>query len=149
MLPKPPPRVGQVGFLYLPPYRIQGVSVAGEQTVVQLPELDVAFDIGLCPRIALSSPYVAISHGHMDHVAGLPYYFSQRMFQKMGVCKCICHPELALAINTMMQSWVELEKQNTKFEVIPLEPNAEFEIKRNIHIRAIEMVALHFLCRSN
>lgn len=139
MLPKPPPRVGQVGFLYLPPYRIQGVSVAGEQTVVQLPELDVTFDIGLCPRIALSSPYVAISHGHMDHVAGLPYYFSQRMFQRMGVGKCICHPELADAIDKMMQSWVELEKQNTKFEVIPLEPGAEFEIKRNIRIRAIEM----------
>lgn len=139
MLPKPPPRVGQVGFLYLPPYRVQGISVAGEQTVVQLPELDVAFDIGLCPRMALSSPYVAISHGHMDHVAGLPYYFSQRMFQRMGMGKCICHPELAKAINTMMHSWVELEKQSTKFEVIPLEPDEELEIKRNIRIRAIEM----------
>lgn len=139
MLPKPPPRVGQVGFLYLPPYRVQGISVAGEQTVVQLPELDVAFDIGLCPRMALSSPYVAISHGHMDHVAGLPYYFSQRMFQRMGMGKCICHPELAIAINTMMHSWVELEKQSTKFEVIPLEPDEELEIKRNIRIRAIEM----------
>ena len=61
MLPKQPPRSGQVGFLYIPPYRVQGISVAGEQTVVQVPELDVTFDIGLCPRIALSSPYVAIS----------------------------------------------------------------------------------------
>jgi hypothetical protein len=52
---------------------------------VQVPELDVCFDIGLCPRIALTSPYVAISHCHMDHVAGLPYYFSQRMFQKIGM----------------------------------------------------------------
>ncbi len=40
MLPKTPPRTGQVGFLYAPPYRIQGISVAGEQTVVQIPELD-------------------------------------------------------------------------------------------------------------
>src|SRR5262245_1685831 len=91
MLPKMPPRSGQVGFLYIPPYRVQGVSIAGEQTVVQVPELDVCFDIGLCPRIALSSPYVALSHGHMDHVGGLPYYFSQRMFQKMGMGRCVCH----------------------------------------------------------
>lgn len=139
MLPKPPPRVGQVGYLYIPPYRIQGISIAGEQTVVQIPELDVAFDIGLCPRVVLSSPYIAISHGHMDHVAGLPYYFSQRQFQGMGVGKCVCHPEIASAVNAMMRSWVNLENQNTNYEVIALEPNQQLEIKNKLFLRAIEM----------
>ena len=48
MLPKPPPREGQLGFLHLPPYRLQGLSVAGEQTVLQIPELDVVFDMTHC-----------------------------------------------------------------------------------------------------
>jgi ribonuclease Z len=139
MLPKTPPRTGQVGFLYVPPYRIQGISVAGEQTVVQIPELDVSFDIGMCPRIALSSPYVALSHGHMDHVGGLPYYFSQRMFQKMGVGKCVCHPTLAQPLDAMMRSWVALEGQQTPYEIIPLEPGEQIEIKNNIDLRAIEV----------
>ena len=139
MLPKTPPRTGQVGFLYLPPYRVQGVSVAGEQTIVQIPELDVSFDIGMCPRIALSSPYVALSHGHMDHVGGLPYYFSQRMFQKMGVGTCVCHPALAEPIQAMMRSWVALEGQQTPYEIIALEPDQQIEVKNNIHLRAIEV----------
>jgi len=139
MLPKTPPRTGQVGFLYVPPYRIQGISVAGEQTVVQIPELDVSFDIGMCPRIALSSPYVALSHGHMDHVGGLPYYFSQRMFQKMGVGTCVCHPVLAEPIQAMMRSWVALEAQQTPHEVIALEPDQQIEVKNNIYLRAIEV----------
>ena len=139
MLPKAPPRTGQVGFLYVPPYRVQGISVAGEQTVVQIPELDVSFDIGMCPRIALSSPYVALSHGHMDHVGGLPYYFSQRMFQKMGVGKCVCHPALAEPIDAMMRSWVALEGQQTPYEIIPLEPDQQIEVKNNIYLRAIEV----------
>jgi ribonuclease Z len=139
MLPKTPPRTGQVGFLYIPPYRVQGISVAGEQTVVQIPELDVSFDIGMCPRIALSSPYVALSHGHMDHVGGLPYYFSQRMFQKMGVGTCICHPALAEPIQAMMRSWVALEAQQTPHQIIALEPDQQIEVKNNIHLRAIEV----------
>ncbi|MHC4825047.1 MAG: MBL fold metallo-hydrolase, partial [Planctomycetota bacterium] len=139
MLPKTPPRTGQVGFLYVPPYRVQGISVAGEQTVVQIPELDVSFDIGMCPRIALSSPFVALSHGHMDHVGGLPYYFSQRMFQKMGVGTCVCHPALAEPIHAMMRSWVALEGQQTPHEIIALEPDQQIEIKNNIHLRAIEV----------
>ena len=76
MLPKMPSSGGAPGFLYVPPYRIQGYSIAGEQTVIQVPELDVCFDMGTCPRFALSSPFVAVSHGHMDHVGALPYYFS-------------------------------------------------------------------------
>ncbi len=139
MIPKAPPRSGQVGFLYIPPYRVQGISIAGEQTVVHVPELDVAFDIGMCPRVALSARYVALSHGHMDHVGGLPYYFSQRMFQKMGVGTCVCHASLARSISAMMQSWIDLESQRTPHEIIPLEPDEQIEIKNNIFLRGIEV----------
>ena len=139
MLPKMPPRRGQVGFLYVPPYRVQGLSVAGEQTVVQVPELDVVFDIGMCPRIALASPYVALSHGHMDHVGGLPYYFSQRMFQRMGVGTCVCHTKLARPLKRMIESWIELEQQRTQHRIVGLEPDQEIEVKNNIFLRAIEV----------
>jgi ribonuclease Z len=139
MLPKEPPRSGQMGFLYVPPYRVQGISIAGEQTCVHVPELDLAFDIGLCPRPALTANYIALSHGHMDHVAGLPYYFSQRMFQKIGVGKCVCHHLLAKPLVNMMQGWAAVENQRTPFEVLPLRPEEQIEIKNNIHLRGIEV----------
>ena len=138
MLPKRPFSTGKMGFLCVPPYRIQGVSVAGEQTVIHIPELDLVFDIGLCPRPALSASVVAITHGHMDHVAGLPYYFSQRYFQKMGVGTCVCHEEIASAIQGMMGGWVDLERQNTPHNIVPLAPNGEYEIKPNIMLKGIE-----------
>lgn len=157
MLPSPPAREGQLGFLYLPPYRVQGISVAGEQTVIQVPELDLAFDIGLCTRAVLSTPTIALSHAHMDHLGGLPYWFSQRYFQKIGgethmpekvdgkpegkpkppVGRCICHPELEPHLRAMMRAWEPLERQRTPFEVVSLAPEEDLEIKNNIRLRAI------------
>jgi ribonuclease Z len=138
MLPRRPPRSGQVGFLYLPPYRVQGISIAGEQTAVHIPELDIAFDVGLCPRPVLSAPYIALTHGHMDHVAGLPYYFSQRVFQKMGAGTCICHEEIAGDVQAMMGGWVDLEKQCTPHNIVPIKPGGEYVIKPNVVLKAIE-----------
>lgn len=157
MLPSPPAREGQLGFLYLPPYRVQGISVAGEQTVIQVPELDVAFDIGQCTRSVLSVPTIALSHAHMDHLGGLPYWFSQRYFQKIGgethmpdkvdgkpdgkpkvpVGRCVCHPELEQPLRGMMRAWEPLERQKTPFEIVALEPEKEIELKNNISMRAI------------
>ncbi|MEO1129502.1 MAG: MBL fold metallo-hydrolase [Planctomycetota bacterium] len=138
MIPKPPPREGSLGFLYIPPYRVQGTSIAGETTVVQVPELDVCFDIGECPRAVLPSKYVCIGHGHMDHVGGLGYFCSQRRFQGMGDANVVCHPDLATPIRRMMAGFSELEGQNTPYNLIPLAPDEEIEIKNNIYLRAFK-----------
>lgn len=135
MLPKPPPRETSLGFLYIPPYRVQGLSIAGEITCVQIPELDVCFDMGACPRAVLPSSYVAVSHGHMDHVGGLAYYCSQRRFQGMGTGRIVCDQRLAPAIRKMMEGFHELEQQQTPYELIPLEHEQEIEIKNNTFLK--------------
>jgi len=138
MLPKPPPREGALGFLYLPPYRVQGISIAGEATCIQVPELDVCFDMGDCPRAMLASKYVPISHGHMDHIGGLAYYASQRYFQGMGAGTIICDKRITGDIEKMMAGYESLERQKTPYELIGLEPDGQTEIKNNIFLRGFE-----------
>jgi ribonuclease Z len=130
-----------MGFLYFPPYRVQGYSIAGEETVVQVPELDVCFDIGRAPRIALTSQFIALTHGHMDHAAGLAYYYSQRHFQGMGTGTVLCHPTLEQPIRRLMQAWIDIEAQRTPHKVISMEPGTpseEYEIKNHIFLRAFD-----------
>jgi len=140
MVPRPPPPEARLGFVYSAPYRIQGISVAGEQAVVHVPELDVCFDVGLCPRAILPTPTIALSHTHMDHVGGLPYWFSQRFFQKMpGTARCLVHPKMAEPLRRMMAAWVDLERQRTPHEIVAIEPDTEFQLRPNIVVRAIEV----------
>jgi ribonuclease Z len=135
MLPKPPPREGSLGFLYVPPFRVQGTSVAGESTVIQAPELDICFDMGVCPRSALSSKFVALSHGHMDHIGGLAYFCSQRAFQGMGTANIVCDERIERAVRRMLTGYSELEQQEMPFELTALQPEQEIEIKNNIFLR--------------
>ena len=140
MVPRPPPPEARLGFVHSAPYRIQGISVAGEQAVVHVPELDLCFDVGLCPRVILPTPTIALSHAHMDHVGGLPYWFSQRFFQKMpGTARCLAHPKMAEPLRRMMASWVDLERQRTPHEIVAIEPDSEFQLRPNVFVRAIEV----------
>ncbi len=136
MIAKPPPREGSLGFLLLPPYRVQGTSVAGEATSISIPELDLCFDMGTCPRAMLPSRFVAISHGHMDHIGGLAYYCSQRWFQGMGEGTIVCDARTAPHIQRMMEGYIELEQQKTPFKIVPLQPEGEVMIKNGVYLRA-------------
>jgi len=139
MLPKPPPREGPLGYLLLPPFRVQGTSVAGEATCVQIPELDVCFDMGVCPRAALASKFAIISHGHMDHVGALAYWCSQRNFQGMGPGRIVCDQRLAEPIRKMLGAFEEVEHSATPYEIIPLAPEQEIQIKNNVIMRGFEV----------
>jgi ribonuclease Z len=132
MLPKPPPKETSLGFLYLPPYRICGTSIAGEATAIHIPELDLGLDMGVCPRVMLSSKFVAVSHGHMDHIGGLAYYCSQRHFQGMGTGTIVCDKRIEGDIRKMMEGYNSLERQQTPYNLIALEPEGTVEIKNNI-----------------
>ena len=54
--------------------RVLGFSLAGEETVVAAPEYDVCFDVGRAPREVISIDNICLTHGHMDHAAGIVYF---------------------------------------------------------------------------
>ncbi|MCC6424256.1 MAG: hypothetical protein IT447_12330 [Phycisphaerales bacterium] len=118
-------------------FHVVGYSVAGEETVVQVPELNVCFDIGRSPHFALTSDIVCISHAHMDHIAGLAYYLSQRHFQGMKPGTIIVPRELERPIDNLLRCWREVERQGTPYKLIGLSPNQHYEVRKDFIIRAL------------
>ena len=88
--PREYPLIPPMAIVKTPYFHVLGYSVAGEESVIQIPELNINFDIGKCPRPALTADFCLLTHGHIDHSAGIPYYLSQRFFQGMNPGTILC-----------------------------------------------------------
>jgi ribonuclease Z len=119
-------------------YHVIGYSVAGEETVCQIPELDVCFDIGRAPYFALTSNLLCATHGHMDHLAGLAYYLSQRHFQGMKTPTILLPAALVNPVDQMLRCWRNIERQNTPYQLIPMTPGAVHQVRKDFLVRAVE-----------
>jgi ribonuclease Z len=115
---------------------VVGYSVAGEETVIQIPELNVCFDIGRAPYFSLTSDVVCITHSHMDHLAGLGYYLSQRSFQGMKPGTVLLPREIEQPVDRLLRCWRDVERQGTPYNLVPMQAGMMHEVRKDFGIRA-------------
>ena len=115
---------------------IFGYSVAGEETVIAMPQLDICFDIGKAPDQVISINNVLLTHGHMDHAAGIAYYLSHRKFcgQKQG--RVFAPENMILPIREILDGWGRLDGNRIPAELVGMRAGDEYKIKPNLVVRA-------------
>jgi ribonuclease Z len=114
---------------------ILGYSVAGEETVIGLPQLDVCFDIGKAPDQLISLNHVLLTHGHMDHAAGIAYYLSHRKFNGMSEGTVLTPPNTVKPIREILDAWGRLDGSRIPANLVAAKPGDEYPIKPNLIAR--------------
>jgi ribonuclease Z len=92
---------------------VSGFSISGLATYVQIPELDVCFDMGECPLSSLSINHVFLTHAHGDHARCLPRHWQLR--RMVGNTKPAAY-FLPQSIRAGCEGWVRAE---AAFEGVP------------------------------
>lgn len=102
-------------------YPIKGSSIGGHETCVIFPTLNLAFDIGRCPQKAISQNFLFISHGHMDHIGGLPLYVATRGLYKMEPPTIIVPKSIKNDVENLLEVHRRLDQSELRCNLIGLE----------------------------
>ncbi len=114
---------------------IIGYSVAGEETVVGMPQLDVCFDVGKAPEQIISISHVLLTHGHMDHAAGVAYYLSHRKFSGQKPGTVLAPANLTASISKIIDAWGSLDGNTIPARLMGVKAGDEFQVKPNLFVR--------------
>jgi len=115
---------------------IIGYSVAGEETVVAMPQLDVCFDVGKAPNQIIPINNILLTHGHMDHAAGIAYYLSHRNFCGQSPGTILAPENLLGPMREVIDAWSRLDGKAVPANLVGVKPGDEYQIKPNLFTRA-------------
>ncbi|AQQ09337.1 ribonuclease Z [Sedimentisphaera cyanobacteriorum] len=115
-------------------YNIFGYSVAGEESVVAVPELGVCFDAGKAPEHIIPIDNLLLTHGHIDHSAGIAYYLSHRQFSDQTPGTVFAESSVIDKLKQLAQIWSELDGSRIEANFIKVQAGQYYPIKPRLYV---------------
>ena len=117
-------------------FTIEGRSRAGHETWFRVREMGVSLDIGRCPDMVISMPHVFVTHAHLDHAVGIPFYAGQRRLQRIAGGSVYVPAEAAEDFRALMRLHEKLEDINYEIEIVGVDAGQTLRFGRTHAVRA-------------
>ncbi len=118
----------------------EGLSLAGVRTSLTLPQFSLCFDVAQGLPHAIPMNTFLITHGHMDHAAGIPYLISQKAMSSHKSPLFVMPKSMVDPLEEIMHQWSKIEGFKYAYEFRGLTPGEEVALKNDLHIRAFPTV---------
>ncbi len=116
---------------------IDGVSIAGHESFYKLPEFRTLLEFGRAPDDVVGYPTVAVTHGHLDHMAGLAHYASRRRLQRLGAARVYVPAEAMDLVARWIDISERLENVRYEIEVAPASPGDRIALRKDLELTVL------------
>src|SRR6266571_6034896 len=110
---------------------IEGVSIAGRESFYKLPGFRTLLEFGRAPDDTVSYATILLSHGHLDHAAGLAHHASRRRLAGMPPARVFAPEEAVSDIERWVAACERLEDVRYGIEILAARPGESVRLRRD------------------
>lgn len=115
-----------------------GLSLSGIRTAISMPEYGISFDAAQGYPHTLRMKKFFISHGHLDHAAGIPYIISQKAMHNEPPPVFYMPPSLVEPLTEIMKLWAKIEDHTYTLRFEPVSPDTCVELSPQACVRVFK-----------
>lgn len=116
---------------------IEGVSIAGHESFYKLPGFRTLLEFGRAPEDVLGYSNVCVTHGHLDHIAGLAHYASRRRLQDLPEARVFVPAEAVGPVEKWIEACEELERIGYRLEIVAARPGDRVTLRNDLELTVL------------
>jgi len=114
---------------------IEGVSIAGHESFYKLPAFRCLLEFGRAPDDVVSYSTICLTHGHLDHAAGLAHHASRRRLARMSPARVFAPEEAVPDLEAWLAISQRLENVDYGVHVTPAVPGEKVLLRNDLSLR--------------
>lgn len=111
---------------------IEGVSIAGHESFYKVPAFRCLLEFGRAPDDVLGYGTVCLTHGHLDHAAGLAHHASRRRLTGLPPARVFAPEEAAPDLEAWLAISERLENVGYGVHVTPAVPGRRVDLRNDL-----------------
>jgi ribonuclease Z len=113
---------------------IEGVSIAGHESFYKVPAFRCLLEFGRAPDDVLGYSTVCLTHGHLDHAAGLAHHASRRRLTGLPPARVFAPEEAAPDLEAWLAISERLENVDYGVHVTPAIPGRSVALRNDLAV---------------
>jgi ribonuclease Z len=116
---------------------IEGVSIAGRESFYKLPGFRALLDFGRAPEDTVSYATVCLTHGHLDHAAGLAHHASRRRLERLPAARVFAPEEAVPDLEAWLAFSQRLENVDYGLHLTPVRPGRSVMLRNDLELKVL------------